>query len=114
MNKNVQKLISDIMTQCVKNGINFRLEYTDQVDQENIPCSGYFDEQTLAVATKKEKMQDWLDILVHDRWSSSKNSGNRLQVVVCEQDNEQHHQIDNRILECVHRGGRFRLEHQNQ
>ncbi len=54
------------MTQCVKNGINFRLEYTDQVDQENIPCSGYFDEQTLAVATKKEKMQDWLDILVHE------------------------------------------------
>jgi len=66
MNKNIQKLISDIMTQCVTNGINFRLEYTDQVDQENIPCSGYFDEQTLAVATKKEKMQDWLDILVHE------------------------------------------------
>lgn len=66
MNKNIQKLISDIMTQCIKNGINFRLEYTDQVDQENIPCSGYFDEQTLAVATKKEKMQDWLDILVHE------------------------------------------------
>lgn len=66
MNKNIQKLISDIMTQCVKNGINFRLEHTDQVDQENIPCSGYFDEQTLAVATKKEKMQDWLDILVHE------------------------------------------------
>ena len=66
MNKNIQKLISDIMTKCIKNGINFRLEYTDQVDQENIPCSGYFDEQTLAVATKKEKMQDWLDILVHE------------------------------------------------
>ena len=66
MNKNIQKLISDIMTQCVKHEINFRLEATDQVDQENIPCSGYFDEKTLAVATKKEKMQDWLDILVHE------------------------------------------------
>ena len=66
MNKNVQKLISDIMTQCVQHGINFRLEYTDQVDQENIPCSGYFDEETLAVATKKEKMEDWLDVLVHE------------------------------------------------
>jgi hypothetical protein len=66
MNKNIQRLISDIMTQCVTNGINFRLEYTDQVDQENIPCSGYFDEETLAVATKKAKMQDWLDILVHE------------------------------------------------
>jgi hypothetical protein len=66
MNKNVQKLISDIMTQCVQHGINFRLEYTDQVDQENIPCSGYFDEDTLAVATKKEKMEDWLDVLVHE------------------------------------------------
>ena len=54
------------MTKCIKHGINFRLEYTDQVDQENIPCSGYFDEDTLAVATKKEKMEDWLDILVHE------------------------------------------------
>lgn len=66
MNKNIQKLISDIMIKCVKHGINFRLEYVDQVDQENIACSGYFDEDTLAVATKKDKMQDWLDILVHE------------------------------------------------
>ena len=66
MNKNVQKLISDIMTSCIKNEINFRLEYVDQVDQENIPCSGYFDEETLAVATKKERMQDWLYVLVHE------------------------------------------------
>jgi hypothetical protein len=54
MNKNIQKLISDISIKCIENGINLRLEYTDQVDQENIPCSGYFDEQTLAVATKKK------------------------------------------------------------
>ena len=66
MNKNIQKLISDISIKCIENGINLRLEYTDQVDQENIPCSGYFDEQTLAVATKKKKMQDWLDVLVHE------------------------------------------------
>ena len=66
MNKNIQKLISDIATKCIQNRINLRLEYVDQVDQENIPCSGYFDEETLAVATKKEKMQDWLDILVHE------------------------------------------------
>lgn len=55
MNKNIQKLISDISIKCIENGINLRLEYTDQVDQENIPCSGYFDEQTLAVATKKKR-----------------------------------------------------------
>jgi len=66
MNKNIQKLISDITTKCIQNGINLRLEYVDQVDQENIPCSGYFDEETLAVATKKEKTQDWLDILAHE------------------------------------------------
>jgi hypothetical protein len=66
MNKNIQKLISDIAQKCLTNGINFRLEYTDSVDQENLPCSGYFDEKTLAVAVKKPRIIDWLDVLVHE------------------------------------------------
>lgn len=66
MNKNIQKLISDIALKCIQHKINFRLEYTDQVDQENIACSGYFDEESLVVATKKRHTQDWLDTLVHE------------------------------------------------
>lgn len=66
MNKNINKLISDISTKCIKNKINFRLEYADQVDVENIPCSGYFDETSLVVATKKKNTEDWLDILIHE------------------------------------------------
>jgi hypothetical protein len=66
MNKNIQKLIADVSMQCVENKINFRLEYKSQVDEENMPCSGYFDENSLVVATKKKKMEDWLDVLVHE------------------------------------------------
>ncbi len=66
MNNNISKLLADISTKCIKNKINFRLEYADQVDSGDIPCSGYFDEESLVVATKKKHTQDWLDILVHE------------------------------------------------
>lgn len=66
MIKNITKLIADISKKCIENKINFRLEYADQVDTGNIPCSGYFDEESLVVATKKKNIQDWLDILVHE------------------------------------------------
>jgi len=66
MNNNISKLIADISTKCIKNKINFRLEYAEQVDTNNIPCSGYFDEKSLVVATKKKNIQDWLDILIHE------------------------------------------------
>jgi hypothetical protein len=66
MNKNITKLIADISEKCVQNKINFRLEYANQVDTGNIPCSGFFDEESLVVATKKKNTQDWLDILVHE------------------------------------------------
>lgn len=66
MNKNIKKLLADISVKCVKNGISFKLEYAPQVDVKNIPCSGYFDEESLVVAVKKRKTNDWLDILVHE------------------------------------------------
>jgi hypothetical protein len=66
MNIGITKLIADISKKCIENKINFRLEYAEQVDTNNIPCSGYFDEKSLVVATKKKKLQDWLDILIHE------------------------------------------------
>lgn len=66
MNTGITKLIADVSKKCIENKINFRLEYAEQVDTNNIPCSGYFDEKSLVVATKKKKLQDWLDILIHE------------------------------------------------
>jgi hypothetical protein len=66
MNNNISKLIADISKKCVENKINFRLEYAEQVDANHIPCSGYFDETSLVVATKKKNTQDWLDVLIHE------------------------------------------------
>lgn len=66
MNTNITKLIADISKKCIENKINFRLEYAEQIDTNNIPCSGYFDESSLVVATKKKNIQDWLDILIHE------------------------------------------------
>ena len=66
MNTKITKLIADVSRKCIDNKINFRLEYAEQVDTNNIPCSGYFDEKSLVVATKKKNLQDWLDILIHE------------------------------------------------
>jgi hypothetical protein len=66
MNNNITKLIADVSKKCIENKINFRLEYAQQVDANHIPCSGYFDETSLVVATKKKDVQDWLDILIHE------------------------------------------------
>jgi hypothetical protein len=66
MNNNIAKLIADISKKCIENKISFRLEYAEQVDTDKIPCSGYFDEKSLVVATKKKNNQDWLDILIHE------------------------------------------------
>lgn len=65
MINNIEQLISDVANKCVQNKINFRLEYAKHVDVENIPCSGYFDEKTLAVATKNNYL-NWLGILIHE------------------------------------------------
>lgn len=66
MKTEITKLISDVSRKCIDNKINFRLEYTEQVYANDIPCSGFFDEKSLVVATKKKNLQDWLDILIHE------------------------------------------------
>ena len=64
--KNISKLIGDIAYKCIKNKIFFHLDYVNKVDQENLPCSGYFDEKNLVVATNKKNIKEWLDVLVHE------------------------------------------------
>jgi len=66
MNKNIKKLIGDVAFKCIQNKIFFHLDYVNKVDQENLPCSGYFDEKTLVVATNKKNVREWLDVLVHE------------------------------------------------
>ena len=64
--RNLNKLVADVAQKCVAHGITLSLQHVQHVDEENLPCSGYFDEQSLVVATKKPKMQDWADVLVHE------------------------------------------------
>jgi hypothetical protein len=63
MDKSSKKLLADIANKCIVHGINFRLEASPSVDVEEIECSGYFDEESLVVAGKKD---DWIDVLVHE------------------------------------------------
>ena len=64
--RNLNKLIADVAQKCVAHGITLSLQHVKNVDQENLPCSGYFDEKSLVVATKKKRIQDWVDVLVHE------------------------------------------------
>ena len=66
MKKNIQKLIGEVAYKCIQNKIFFHLDYVNKVDQENLPCSGYFDEKNLVVATNKKNVREWLDVLVHE------------------------------------------------
>lgn len=64
--RNLNKLIADVAQKCVAHGITLSLQHVQNVDVENLPCSGYFDEKSLVVATKKKRVQDWVDVLVHE------------------------------------------------
>ena len=64
--RNLNKLVADVAQKCIAHGITLSLQHVTHVDTENLPCSGYFDEQSLVVATKKKKVQDWADVLVHE------------------------------------------------
>jgi hypothetical protein len=66
MKKNIQKLIGEVAYKCIQNKIFFHLDFVNKVDQENLPCSGYFDEKNLVVATNKKNIREWLDVLVHE------------------------------------------------
>jgi len=63
MNTGTKKFISDVAAKCVEHGITLKLISDKKVCVDSIPCSGYFDEEDLVVATKKP---DWLDVLVHE------------------------------------------------
>lgn len=83
---NFSKILSDVALKCAKHEINLRLESVDFLDKDTLACSGYFDEKTLAVATKKDTRLEWVLILLHEFchlkqwaedapcWVSDKNS----------------------------------------
>lgn len=62
----IRQLIGDISSKCLSNNISFKLENKHLVDMDNIPCSGYFDEDSLVVATKKNKTMEWVSTLLHE------------------------------------------------
>jgi hypothetical protein len=62
----LQKLIADTAEKCISNKIDFLLKRTPTVlAEDTIECSGYFDEESLVVATGKGA-DDWLPILLHE------------------------------------------------
>ena len=66
MNERIKKLVADVSLKCIKNNISLRLENKHLVDMDNLPCSGYFDESSLVVATKKSKVTEWVTTLLHE------------------------------------------------
>ena len=65
MHTAITKLISDVALKCLKHKVSFKLITDSFVEANTIKCSGYFDEEELAVATNK-KENDWLTILIHE------------------------------------------------
>jgi len=62
----IKRLRADISLNCIKNNISLTLENKHLVDMDNLPCSGYFDECSLVVATKKTKTSEWVTTLLHE------------------------------------------------
>lgn len=63
---NIQQLIADTAQICISNKISFLLKNTPSVQAEGtIECSGYFDEDSLVVATGTHQ-EKWLPILLHE------------------------------------------------
>jgi hypothetical protein len=66
MKNNLKTLLGDISITCINNNINLSLVADKTIKlNEQIECSGFFDEKTLAVSTKK-KEADWIPILIHE------------------------------------------------
>lgn len=75
LNKQIKEIIADVASLCVQNNITFRLEWSSAITEDEFACSGYFDESSLVVATKKPK-KDWITTLLHeschmDQWLST-------------------------------------------
>lgn len=66
MINSVQKVIADVSKKCLDNKISFKLINKRLVDIHNLPCSGYFDEDSLVVATNKKNSMCWVSTLLHE------------------------------------------------
>lgn len=61
----IKAILGEIALQCIKHDINFMLENVHSLDADGLPSSGYFDECSLVVATKRPK-KHWLTVLLHE------------------------------------------------
>lgn len=66
MKNNLRLLLGDIANKCLENNITLNLVAAKSIKiNDTIECSGFFDENTLAVSTFK-KQEEWLSILIHE------------------------------------------------
>lgn len=66
MEKGIKALLGEVAYKCVSNRLSFNLEFKKLVDEQEFPCSGFFDEKSLVVATKKKTYIDWIGTVVHE------------------------------------------------
>lgn len=66
MEKGIKNLLGDIAYKCICNKLSFNLEFEKVVDVMKFPCSGFFDEKALVVATNKRNKIDWAGTVIHE------------------------------------------------
>ena len=66
MEKGIKTLLGDIAYKCICNKLSFNMEYEKVVDVMKFPCSGFFDEKALVVATNKKNKIDWTGTVIHE------------------------------------------------
>lgn len=66
MQKGIKDLLGDVACKCVHHNISLKLESKQVVDEMEFPCSGFFDESNLVVATRKKNELDWVGTLIHE------------------------------------------------
>jgi len=66
MRKNVERLVSDIVIELIKNKITVILEQTKELHvSDNITCDGFFNDETFVCAVGKP-VNTWLSTFVHE------------------------------------------------
>lgn len=66
MQTGITALLGDIAYKCVTNKMGLNLEFKKVVDEQEFPCSGFFDEKSLVVATNKKNKLDWIGTVIHE------------------------------------------------
>lgn len=66
MNKGITMLLGDVALKCISNKMHFNLQHKKVVDELDLPCSGFFDEKSIVVATDKKFRVDWVGTLIHE------------------------------------------------